>query len=398
MTTRTTTPDAERDPVEAALGRHLLALDGYRAIAAIMVVVTHTAFVTGTYTQGAWGAVLSRLDFGVTLFFLLSGFLLYSPWARASMTGGRGPRLAGYGWRRLLRIVPAYAVVVVVVVLALPQAQATRTPASIPIHLAFGQIYVPGALVEGLTQTWSLATEVSFYVLLPVIAWVMGCRGRGHAVTSARWQLWVLLSLGVVSLAWNVARSVPPLQSVTGAGFWLPAHLDWFALGMAGAVFRELHALGHDALGVAALRRVASDTFACLICAAALLALAATPLGGPYTLAPGSTLTVIARHLLYGAAAAALLLPAFLAPSRGSAWLRALGRPIPVYLGTISYGIFLWHLSIMWFWLNVLHWQPFGGGFLVLVTLTLALSVVVASASWHLLERPLLRLRGAVRP
>ena len=52
----------------------------------------------------------------------------------------------------------------------------------------------------------------------------------------------------------------------------------------------------------------------------------------------------------------------------------------------------------MWFWLNVLHWQPFGGGFLVLVTLTLALSVVVASASWHLLERPLLRLRGAVRP
>jgi len=384
-------------PTEQALESHVRALDGYRAIAAIMVVITHTAFVSGTYTQGAWGAVLSRFDFGVTLFFLLSGFLLYSPWARASMTGVRGPRLAGYSWRRLLRIVPAYAVVVVVVVLALPQAQVARTSASIPLHLAFAQIYVPGALVEGLTQTWSLATEVSFYALLPLLAWVMGRRARGRPVDSARWQLWVLLVVGLISLAWNVARTLPPLESVAGAGFWLPAHLDWFALGMAGAVFRELHALGHNALGVANLRRIASDTVWCLLSAAALLALAATPLGGPYTLQPGTTLTVVARHLLYGAAAAAFLLPAFFAPARGSGWLRVLAGPIPVYLGTISYGIFLWHLSLMWFVLNVLHWQPFDGGFVVILTLTLAASVVVASASWYLLERPLLTLRGAVR-
>ena len=82
-------------------------LDGYRAIAAFMVLTTHVAFNTGEIRTPVLGPLLGRMDFGVTLFFLLSGFLLYRPWARAAMVDRAGPAVGGYALRRAARILPA---------------------------------------------------------------------------------------------------------------------------------------------------------------------------------------------------------------------------------------------------------------------------------------------------
>src|SRR5829696_7110117 len=78
----------------------LPALDGLRAVAAAAVLLTHVAYRTGETTQGAGGAVLARLDAGVAVFFVLSGFLLYRPHATARAAGTPAPSLRRYALRR----------------------------------------------------------------------------------------------------------------------------------------------------------------------------------------------------------------------------------------------------------------------------------------------------------
>jgi len=72
--------------------RHdLPVLEAFRGLAAIMVVFTHVGFISGAGMAGAWAGWLSRLDFGVALFFLLSGFLLFRPFVQAAYD--RRPRV-----------------------------------------------------------------------------------------------------------------------------------------------------------------------------------------------------------------------------------------------------------------------------------------------------------------
>jgi peptidoglycan/LPS O-acetylase OafA/YrhL len=372
-------------------------LDGYRAIAAFMVLTTHVAFNTGEILTPVIGPVLGRMDFGVTLFFLLSGFLLYRPWAKAAMTAGEGPALGGYAVRRAARILPAYWVMVGFTLLLLPEIQPVRWQAW-PVHLGMLHIYVPGFTLEGLTQTWSLATEVAFYALLPVIAWLAGRRKRGNPDASARWQLLVLVGAALVALAYTVLRVTGALGTSTITGYWLPGFLDWFALGMAAAVIQTRLALGAAPAWMASLRQVASATGWCLLIAAGLAAIAATPIAGPLTFDPAEPNSLVIKHLLYGVIAAFLLLPGFLGvgditdPSQmqHSWWARLLAHPVIVYLGTISYGVFLWHMVLLRFIQNGLGIPVFGGGFWIVWPLVVLASIAVASASWFALERPIL--------
>src|SRR3954471_10836988 len=82
-------------------------LDGLRLLAATAVVITHTGFATGHYTSDAFGGLLARLEIGVPVFFVLSGFLLTRPYVLAGVHGIAGPRTRAYLWRRTLRILPA---------------------------------------------------------------------------------------------------------------------------------------------------------------------------------------------------------------------------------------------------------------------------------------------------
>ena len=85
----------------------LPALDGLRAVAALLVVATHAAYLTGATTSGGLlGRLAGRGDFGVAIFFALSGFLLHHGLA-ADARDGRTD-LRAYAVRRAARVLPAY--------------------------------------------------------------------------------------------------------------------------------------------------------------------------------------------------------------------------------------------------------------------------------------------------
>jgi len=106
----TTTPAPSRLP----------ALDALRAVGAAAVVGTHVGFATGATGATAFGGLLARMDVGVAIFFALSGFLLFRPFAYAAATGTRRPGARRYLWRRALRILPAYWLTVLVCLAVLP--------------------------------------------------------------------------------------------------------------------------------------------------------------------------------------------------------------------------------------------------------------------------------------
>lgn len=384
-------------------------LDGYRAIAAFMVVTTHVAFTTGAIFTPVVGPLWGRMDFGVTLFFLLSGFLLYRPWAKAAMAQSPTPRLGTYALRRAARILPAYWLMVTVTLLLLPEIQPVRWQAW-PVHLGLLHIYLPGFTLEGLTQTWSLATEVAFYVALPFIAWLTGRRFRGNPTKSMYWQLGVLGVLVLGSWIFTILRVSGAMGSSTIVGYWLPGFIDWFAIGMAAAVLQTRLQYAAAPRWVYDVQDIARSTAWCLVIGVALFVIAATPIAGPLTFAAAEPSSLVIKHVLYAVTAAFLLLPAFLgvgdsvghsdlarsgqtrSTQTRSTWSEILQNPVIVYLGTISYGVFLWHLVLLRFIAGGLHIGPFQGGFWILWPLTVLASIVVASVSWFALERPLQRL------
>ena len=109
----TTTGSVDQGGLEAVASVDRVAsLTGVRALAAILVVATHAAYTTGKYTHGYVGLLFSRMEIGVPIFFVLSGFLLFGPWVRGLASGAAAPSLRRYARNRVRRIMPAYVVTV----------------------------------------------------------------------------------------------------------------------------------------------------------------------------------------------------------------------------------------------------------------------------------------------
>lgn len=93
-------------------------VDGLRAIAVLCVVLVHAHGFADAGTTGPANRLLGQMGIGVTIFFVISGFLLYRPFI-AHRTGGAGaPPVLTYAKRRLLRIYPAYWLALTVLVIA----------------------------------------------------------------------------------------------------------------------------------------------------------------------------------------------------------------------------------------------------------------------------------------
>ena len=115
------------------------------------------------------------------IFFVLSGFLLFGPWVKAAATDGPAPSVRRYAWHRVRRIMPAYVVTVLVAYLVYHFRTAGPNPGHTWMglfrNLTLTQIYTDNYLFsylhQGLTQMWSLAVEVAFYVALPLLAYLL---------------------------------------------------------------------------------------------------------------------------------------------------------------------------------------------------------------------------------
>jgi peptidoglycan/LPS O-acetylase OafA/YrhL len=347
-------------------------LTGVRAVAAILVVGTHAAYTTGKYTHGYAGLLGSRMEIGVPIFFVLSGFLLFRPWVRATAFDRPAPSVRRYAWRRVLRIMPAYVVTVLLAYLIYHYRTAGPNPGHNWIgllrNLTLTQIYTDnymfGYLHQGLTQMWSLAVEVAFYVVLPLLAYltlVRLCRRQWRPVR----LLAGLTALAVISPAWLILVHATDFLP-DGARLWLPTYLVWFVGGMALAV---LQAMGVRCYGFVAIPLA-------LIC----YVIAATPIAGEPTTSPTKLSEALVKAAFYAAIATLAVAPLALGNQGWYArWLAS--RPM-VWLGEISYEIFLVHLVLMEVvMVEVLRAPVYTGSMLNLFVLTMVVTIPV---SWLL--------------
>ncbi len=375
----TATGEADQGGLEAvATVDRIPSLTGVRALAALLVVATHAAYTTGKYTHGFVGVVYSRMEIGVPIFFALSGYLLFGPWVRAAAGGGASPSLGRYAWHRVRRIMPAY----VVTVLAAYLIYHFRDGGPNPGHSLWGlfrnltltQIYTDNyafaLLHQGLTQMWSLAVEVAFYVALPPIAYLLVtllCRGR--------WRPGLLLAglggLALISPAWMVLVHTTDVLP-DGARLWLPGYLVWFLGGM---MLTVLAAMGVRCYGFLAVPLA-------LVC----FLIVSTPIAGEPTTSPSGLAQALVKMSFYAVIATLLIAPLALAGSgaarrsaRGGWYARLMASRPMVWLGEISYEIFLVHLILMEIaMVEVLHWRVYTGSMLALFAVTMALTIPVA--------------------
>lgn len=372
--------------ISAGSQRWLTPLDGARAIAAVMVLTTHVAFATGAINSTPFGATLARFDFGVPLFFCLSGFLLYRPFA-AAHAHQRSISTSRYYLRRFARVMPAYWLMLVVTLLVLEgndEASARTWVEHLSLTHVFNTLETSR---PGLTHTWSLSVEVSFYVALPALAWLANKWAHGRPRDWVRGEIEFIGTLVVVAVVTRVLAAFEVLPNI--AGLWLPANLDWFASGMALAVAQVAAGSGSNARWVHSLHAMAGDSVGCLGTAACLFIISTTPVGGPVQFVDSTAGQELTKHWLYGLAAALALLPSML--HQGGRWNEALScRPLQA-LGRISYGIFLWHLLLLSLLRPALGLPLFGGGFFQLWLATFACTIVVAYASWRFVESPVIR-------
>ncbi|OBA81973.1 acyltransferase [Mycolicibacterium elephantis] len=379
---RPATDDLDQGGLEqVATVDRVASLTGIRAVAALLVMGTHAAYGTGTYNHGYVGLVFARMEIGVAIFFVLSGFLLFGGWVRAAAAGTHPPSVTRYGRNRVRRIMPAYVVTVLIAYVVYEFREIAPNPGhtwhGLARNLTLTQIYSGNYLTaymhQGLTQMWSLAVEVAFYVVLPVLAYlllVVLCRRR--------WRPGLLLAglvaLGALSPLWLlVIHTTDWLPN--GAGLWLPHYLIWFVGGMI--------------LAVLAVNGVRCYAMAALPVTVVAYLVVSTPIAGR-TDAPALDLSEDIAKVMFYAAIATLVVAPLALGNRGW-YARLLGSRPMVWLGEISYEIFLVHVIVMEIvMVSVLRWPVYTGSVTGLFATTLAFSIPVA---WllHRLTRPRVR-------
>ncbi len=190
-------------------------------------------------------------------------------------------------------------------------------------HLFLLQIYHFGWMRGGLTQTWSLCTEVAFYAVLPILGAVLvGWMRR-------RWRpgllLAALLALVVVPLPWYVFLYGVRGEFWASAGLWLPGFIGWFSGGMVMAVIR-VH-LDHGDVPRGSpwwfAEELGRHPFTCWALAGAAFFAAMSPIAGPRSLVASTIAQSVTKQMLYVVMAVALTWPAVFGRSRPPRWCSA---------------------------------------------------------------------------
>ncbi len=376
---------------------HYPCFDGLRAIAALTVIGVHTTFASGFTGRSGLGRYTSRLEIGVEVFFVISGFLLYRPFAVDHFGGKPALRMRSFWARRLRRIIPAYWVAFLLVTYVLHADTVRHAWYSLFVYLGFAQIYIPRYALSGVTQAWSLCTEMSFYLMIPLWAWLLG-RTRRAADRQLRVELLGVVALVAISFAYRIpvlSFHTPLAETMPN---WLPAYLDQFALGMTLAVISAW--LAATDRRPAWLSHPALPWVSWAVAAAAFVAV--SNIGLPWTPVTASPVgPSLLRQTLYGVFAVGMVTPAVFGPQDRGLPRRLLRfRPLAL-VGVVSYGVYLWHEAWMNLWFQWTGDRLFTVPWPEILGFVTALAVASATLSYLLVERPVQRWRrpaGRARP
>ena len=339
--------------------RRIPGLDGARGVAALMIVVVHTVNLTAPSVVGG----VQILAEAVVFFFALSGFLIYLPYALAIEVGGPMPDLRRFASARVRRIFPAWIVVFLIADLALGAVYLTNVmevfrprsdvgtgrftdPLRLLEHLSLVANLMPSQLQTGINPSWSLTTELTFYLALPVLALAASSlrrRSNGLAVAIAPGTALVLLGVAGTLWAEHLIAIQPELNVATGrfGPNWtsvlsrsLVVQGAAFGAGMiVAAIFVRMRAGGLTGwtprrVQAAALGLLAGGLVATQLCidrAHQLDAVAAAVASG------GFLLSVTAST----------------ARGRTSRWARVWDFGPLAFVGTISLSMYLWHYPVL---------------------------------------------------
>ncbi len=343
--------------------KHFSELESLRGWAILLVLAVHYCGMLRNGNLAVppdkpfWLKIAAAGGTGVTLFFVLSAFLLSRP-----LLGGEPIDVARFYRARVLRIIPLYYVNVLVALFATRKLVALKALLFIPLGWQVPPFSSPW---------WSLSTEAQFYLVLP---------------------------LAMFALRHPLGRRILALALVG----WAVAHVYFFQqpawLAQAGHIEESLFGRGTAfVVGVLAARLHRSPRFeqfsrnrfapsmAMLVSLSALLVL--------LRWCSIDALAVVPRFPLFHSVEAVLWAAVMLsALGLRSQWKLLLINPVFAYFGKISYSIYLVHSPIMfrrllgmvmrneWDWFNILSSFP--------------LIILVSVLSYHLIESPFLRLKA----
>ncbi len=370
-------------------------MDGLRAVAVALVLLGHGGI------PGVGGGFI-----GVDIFFVLSGFLITSLLLDELGRTGR-IELTGFWIRRARRLLPALVLMVLAVGAArelLPaQALSGLRNDALAAFLWMANwrfvaqktdYFTQGAPPSPLQHTWSLGVEEQYYIVWPVlliaVTLLLAWRARRYfakaTVGDVRFAVFVLAGLAALASA-AVAILLVTNSTRDRVYFGTDTRAQALLVGAAASalVVRDWPALNHGWCLVRTRWGRRTARFLPFVGIAGLAALVhyATGSAGEF------------RHgLLIGVAIAAVIVVAPVAMDQDGAVARILAlRPL-VWLGTISYGVYLWHWPIF----LALNGERTGWSGLPLFAARCAVTTVVAAASFWLIEQPIRRWRPSGVP
>ena len=410
----TTAPNTTGMHTGSVAPRRFDLIEGLRAVAAIAIVFHHASVPSAAMTVGHFSHQFTQLDIGVAIFFVISGFVLYRPFVARHLTDTAEPKVSRFLLRRFARIFPAYwfAFTIIIVVGKATHGRVLGLPVY-PAHLSG---YVPYYLLihiyrninearGGLNQAWTLATEIVFYLCVPLIAALARKLARRHVGLAAkmRVQLAVLGVLAIASIAFRSYCYWGGVDRLRAIGeYWMPSNFAWFAIGMAFAVWSAGAQLG------AAIPRAldAVARFPAVLWALAIIIFATSSnLLSSGILVRPTEYRGLFKFGMHGVVSALLFVPAVFGDRNRSLPARLLRSKPIAYCGLVSYGIYLWHQTLIgqasrWNYETLQQAGAFlppravwlQASFPLIVTFGLSVAIVAATVSWWCVEQPVLRL------
>jgi peptidoglycan/LPS O-acetylase OafA/YrhL len=328
-----------------------------------------TVAMKGTYGPVGFLAIFGGL--WLTVFFVLSGYLISRPFVTSYIRDEPRPGIRRYARNRILRIVPAFwvAVFATLVVFGL-----VGSPLwVVPLTLGFGQVLAPEEpFISHIAQGWTLGAEMAFYVLVPAVALAAGGSPGGNPRGRALRLLALCFAMLAGTMAW---RLLGPTEDLT----WIWLFPGVAAFFVPGIVLAVIEAAWFEKVASLRSRRLAAPI--ALAGLALFLALATTN-GDPEVLI----------LLLQAAGAGLIVAGALLREWSGAPPWRVLRNRATDWLGQRSYSVYVLHYGVgLWLASRLaVKGHPWDtlvtfGSVAVLATF------VLSDLSWRWVERPFLR-------